>query len=671
MLDLSQQGRAMRVGNVAGWTLAFYDKGPSLESAPAAPLPALALPKIGETSDPLVLSQEDLYASIDVALPGDVSGGRFSATLESTPDLHYRKIRKAKMVEVYLYWKDTLPGVGGYFAGLAGLGGALPLDQLAPALVGRFAIRSVRRTLSTRGGVVTIEGRDWAFDALSRGRPPAQCFESLDALLKAASAEAGCRIVSEPSADGVLGALARGGGDLAEVDRYNAAHPDQSCADLVNYLAEHAGHDLEKGAPSVALLRDGAAHVGLRAIPFPAGLDKIALDAPGGLVEATLEAEEGGAATKPQGTKPARVWRLLARGRGDIKPGMVVSFKAPVDDADLSVGAGTALLGALAGVAEAFGAPEKPDTDIYVTNVTHKLGRTRAFQSEIGGVQLPGSPPLDPWNIWRRPADKDRDTATPTPPGGDAATRAALQMRDIARAASRLNRPPEVAEVRAATTSAPTATAEPAAQTVTVFAGTEGPATQNNGGRTQAIRRGARAVEARGVGVVTPFAWGACGLSAPRYPGMRVLLNYRGGQSADPLEVGALWGPETRMATQAGDWWLCLPTGAATAALGGPEATATAPGPDHPATHDLIDKDGVRVIEVGKLTLRVGQPATGSFKAGQRPQPDAATIAITHANGKAEITIDDGGHIVIKGASVTLQAGGTTLEVTPTKVEVT
>ena len=107
----------------------------------------------------------------------------------------------------------------------------------------------------------------------------------------------------------------------------------------------------------------------------------------------------------------------------------------------------------------------------------------------------------------------------------------------------------------------------------------------------------------------SPFAWGQFGLVLPRYPGMRVLLAHRIGDPDDLIDIGALWERGKAPASKPGDYWLILPAAIDEADR---EQVADDQKPKEPggkATNDLIDADGNRIIEVGKLTVRVGADA--------------------------------------------------------------
>jgi hypothetical protein len=129
---------------------------------------------------------------------------------------------------------------------------------------------------------------------------------------------------------------------------------------------------------------------------------------------------------------------------------------------------------------------------------------------------------------------------------------------------------------------------------------------------------------------------------------MRVAVTHRQANGIDPIEIGSLWqtGHVTEEA-KLGDWWLSLP---AEVPLGNAPAGDNEEAPEDytgKVTHDLVQADGIRIIEVGEFTIRVGQDKLQ--KAGVRPpkptQPGA--LSIEHASG-AKIVIDKDGNITIK-----------------------
>ncbi|MFT8245003.1 hypothetical protein [Roseomonas sp. BN140053] len=613
--------RAARTGNLAGWAAAFL----TAEQA-RAPAPGAAA---------LLIGHADYFAAIEVALPGDLSGGRFSLTVEAMTDAHYKDARGAVAVELFLFWQDVNANLGGYFTNLVGVNAAPDRAALAPALVGRFAIRQRRRGLGRRGGDAVFEGRDLAYDRLATHRAPLVCADGLGGLLRVLSSAAGIPIAAEPSETELLPP-----GTPPAAEQTGSGGEARSVLAEIQALAERIAADLREDAPAVALPVNGTLHLGRRSIPFPAG-GPVDLDLPGGLASATAEADANAVGGR-------RGWRLLLRGRPDLRPGGVVRFKAPEEEVLTTTPSfGTALAGAFAGLAGGFGGPEPPDTAAYVTSVTHRMSRQSGLQTEVTALELPFVLPANPWSLFQRseadgPARPARD--------GDAAANLGRQVRGLARSVLGRLRLPEVAEVRD-TAAAPPATP---AMTLTAWEGTSGFAGESHTLRRHPPAR-ARASEHRAVTTLTPFAWGACGLALPRYPGMRVMLGFRNGLATEPYEFGATWGPGARMTPQAGDWWLCLPRNAPAAALPPTDTADHEPGPDTPATHDLIDAAGNRVIQVGKLTLRIGPDADA--KAGTRPASESAAFSLRHADGKAEITMDANGAITIRGERISLDAG--------------
>jgi hypothetical protein len=155
----------------------------------------------------------------------------------------------------------------------------------------------------------------------------------------------------------------------------------------------------------------------------------------------------------------------------------------------------------------------------------------------------------------------------------------------------------------------------------------------------------------------------------PRYPGTRVFVEHRNGFSDDPVDMGALWktgdGPEA----EAGDWWLTLP---AEVAAGDRSTIADSKDPPKPydkkVTNDLIDADGNRVIEVGKLTVRIGASKLGS--AGTRPQAETETVHIEHEKG-SKITIDSDGNVTVESAAKLTLKAANDVEISGQNVKVT
>lgn len=644
--DLGQSGAA-RIGNLYGWAIGF-----------AAP--------DGDKAKGLLLTSNDYYAKIDATLPDGLSGGRVAIVIDALTDADYAEVKGYGAASLYLFWQDANPGFLGYLAGISGLsalGGGPSGDNLKDALVMRFAFEARRRVGKTSYETV-LEGRDLAFHKLSRASAPAACFDTLASALAAIAKAADVTITPQPTAATMLGQTLQ-----PEDEKSDAANPRLSCAGALGTIVQRiaAGSRgqpeikaLASFAPAPVLLRDGEVHVGRRAMPFPASSKAKPLDGANGLVEATRDGavEDKAAADKKDigsilSDPPGDRWTLLCRGRPDIKPGDIVQFKLPDEDVSATLPSiGGAIVGALAGglAGPLLGmAPEAPDCALLVTGVSHALSRTEGFSTKVSGRAVPMTMPSDPWSLFHTKSGLEEPTEKAIGAGGgDRATQVGRMVSDMARAVVGRLRLPEVGEVRSAVTKAGSPP-EPPAQTVTVYQGTGGRAANANQSRRLPIKR-TDPYEQRGIGVATPFAWGACGLAVPRYPGMRVVLNYMNGVGQDPIDIGATWGPDQRMDSEPGDWWLKLPVGQSVAGI-----TDTADHlPSGKVVNDLTDKDGVRVIEVGKLTIRVGNPPDMAA----RPKHKANTpISIEHSDGKASITMDQDGKITITGKTITIDAG--------------
>lgn len=631
------QARGANVGNLYGWAIGFLARG--------AP---------GETAG-LLLTSNDYYAKIDAVLPDGLAGGRVTIVLDAVTDAHYRAIGACRAAELYLFWQDVNADVLGYLGGISGLsgfGGGPSAADLAPALVTRFAYQTRRRS-GQRAIETVLEGRDNAYHRLARSPAPRQCFDSMGSALNAIARAADVTIVPEPTAATLLGQTL-----MPEDEITDASSPGLTCAGVLATIASRiaAGSRaspeipaLRRNAPSVVLLRDGSVHVGRRAIPFPTGSTPKMLDPSNGLVEAARAGEAGAEGAAPGGGSAPEGWTLLCRGRSDLRPGDVVRFKIPHEDVATTLpSVEMALAGALAGPILGA-APEPPDCSLLVTEVTHAMSRTGGFSTRLSGRPIPDVLTPPPWSVFHTETGlEDQPDTPPGPRGGDRASAVARQVRDLARAAMGRIRLTEVAEVRSAVSRAGSPP-EPPSQTVTVWEGTGAAGVHAHQSRRLPINRDLP-YERRGCGTVTPFAWGQCGLAVPRYPGMRVMVGFVNGAAKDPIDLGATWGPDQRMESQPGDWWLKLPVDQSTEALSDTADHL----PSGQVVNDLTDKDGTRVIEVGKLTIRVGEmPDIGARPEHRVP----AAVSIEHTDGKARITLDQDGAITIAGATISIDAG--------------
>jgi hypothetical protein len=436
------------------------------------------------------------------------------------------------------------------------------------------------------------------------------------------------------------------------------------------------------------LIRDGVLHVGKRpiplahssngaaaAVPVPGGAPAgggpaaaITLTADAGLLETTVAGTAGGGSGGGSGNGSSggsnggsnagsarRQFTLLLRGRPDLKPGDVVKFKLPDEDAKPT----TSSLGALAAIADIAkgltGIDETPDASLYVETVEHKLGRKTGFQTTLTGVEIKGDGGDQAWD------SSGESTRSQNAASGTAAAAAAVRNATEQSSCGSAQSPPNVGEVRAFTAKDPQDAGgnppPPPGQTEAVWVGLTSDAVTSfdagaNAARRMDVERDEKARQKlAGVPYATPFAFGKCGLVLPRYPNTRVLLAYRKGDPHDPVDIGSLWqSGHIPPNAEPGDWWLSLPARVGTAPPSTIEDSDTATNDyDGKISQDLIDGAGHRAIEVTTLHIRVGADLLSD--AGQRVTlaPDDTALVIEHTkNGKsARITIKDDASIEI------------------------
>jgi hypothetical protein len=411
---------------------------------------------------------------------------------------------------------------------------------------------------------------------------------------------------------------------------------------------EEIGRDYGRG---MLLIRDGQLNAGKRPIPID-GKDPKKQGAPKDLTLGTglFEVEPAGkvpidpgwdayAEENREKEPPTHDrFKLTLRGRPDIKPGDIVRFELPKEETASTTPGPEAIVAAVSSVA---GVPVLPDlgqlkdpVSMYVETVEHRLARTAAFMTTLVGVVVP---PDAPWDK-RTPVETATDVDDKGGATGEDRVKKAIDKRYAA--ALDQKRFSEVGEVRAVTTSGQK---EPPAQTETVWRGLG----SGDGHPNQARRLGVRrptAAEKQGVPYASPFAWGKCGLILPRYPGTRVVLTHRNGERDDPIDIGAVWESGHGPDTVAGDWWLILPVDVDSAkrtSLGEKDVPQEHKGS---VTNDLIDAEGNRVIEVGELTIRVGNVLQD---AGKRPKRG---VQVDHKSNSAQIVVSEDGAITIRAS---------------------
>lgn len=650
MLSPAEMLSEVAIGNDAGWALTFHTED-----------------GIGRVVDKpaLTIGRDDYYADIEAALPEGFGPGKYTFRIEGLTDKHYAVLKNRddplSVVRLHLFWRDTNASVRGYLANLAGLSLGGPTGAaLAPALVAELTVTKVSRAVGPRRYEGVIEARERAYMKL-RNRHVLGTMEAATTLemVERLTDDFLVKVGLEPTPgiaaadygfnpDGSLPPPpgAEPGDDARSLDAGTYA---QAIVELGKAMEESMTDARGRG---VLLIRKGTLIVGKRPIP-PVNRKPHVLTHASGFVdsEAVTDAEEPSAeAEEPAPPQGRAQYKLTLKGRPDILPGDVVRFRPAAEDAQRpsrgGFGAAAAsFLGPLAG--DDGGGPE---VALYVNSVEHRLGRDSGFASALLGVEIAGKQFNDAWDVDDGTAPKRGPDANGNTGGTASASAAAARaVRTIAEDAAAAARLPEVAEVRAANTTIPEK-GEPPTQTLTVWRGLERGDGRPNQARRLVVRR-RQPMPFEGVAYATPFAWGRCGLVLPRYPGTRTLLVHRNGQPHDPVDVGAMWesgrGPESKP----GDWWLILPVGVDAAARASIPASEDPPA-EHTgsATHDLIDADGRRTIEVGELTIRVGRADLTA--AGFRPDPPATEDAITieHTEQGAKITIKPDGTITIHAA---------------------
>ncbi|MGN6110709.1 MAG: hypothetical protein ACTHU0_36740 [Kofleriaceae bacterium] len=647
------------VGQDAGWHLTFFTEPPGVR-----------IPKLS-------IGAGDYHSEISAALPAGLEGGAYSFVIEGITNAHYKvlhEIWSAKparplYVDLYLYWRDT-GGVLGYLASVASLTGTL--DRLAGAppdeqRVARLVVTRLSRRVGTRRYEAVIEARERVFAALAQRLPKTVTAATATELavavakkLKIAGEEH--PFVATPS-DG-------------PAPRLEALTGKKGTKELAR-LEDAMKVESKRGGLPMYVIRDGKLHVGPgRKIPLE-GKTK-PLDAEGGLVHVETTAQstvdQTADAEAPIAIPPPShlQYALTLKGRPDLRPGDAVSFADPFSDgmgnlldpaSALNATTTPSSFGeALAGMGRSFlGASEVvggPAT-MYVTSVSHRLSRTEGFVTTLAGI---GIQPGKEWDPVPEPGSPGA-----SPPAATPHDELAGAMQDLVKAMQ-----PEglgVGEVRAAKASG---TGEPPGQTVDVWVGLTGNDGKPSRARRLAVDRDRKARQ-NGVPTVSPFAWGKCGLVVPRYPGTRVVLAHAGNAPDDAVELGALWesghGPDARP----GDWWLILPASVASnlrSSIGDEDIPRE---PTGSATHDLIDADGERTIEVGRLTVRVKPNKLPP--PGVRPDPvsdSAERVTIEHESGSRIVIKEDGDIVITSSKDLTLSTKNTlTLEADDVKVKVT
>lgn len=621
----------LMAGNDAGWLLSFHT-----ETRLGGKLHVVDSPAV------LEVGRDQYYADIRASLPGGLEGGIYSFTIEGLTESDYARIAggRTPVVKLYLYWRETIGGLGGALASLSGLTDVpvgVTSQQIPQSHIATLRVESITRKAGARRYETTITARERAFDVVAT--TPL------------------CTAVDKPIEQAVRDLL----GTHAGFDDFTwwGVKPNLACpppalpavpapnvvlnqGQTIQVLLGELGGKMEEASGNYGrgmfLIRQGQLHVGVRPTPLFPG-PPIELTPDGGLVEAqplqpvpsdpTFDVCAG---LKSGKTAPVRrQFQLTLKGRPDVWPGDLVRFDAPPQETAGGLGA---VAGAAQSLVPGLGVPN--DVQLYVASVDHRLSRTAGFVTTLTGIEVGTT------DIWDCHSVPHRNGGAPSTTAGGPETQAAQAVRTAARELIGAKAWPDVGEVRGMTAKGSQAV-QP--QTETAFRGLDPGDGQGNQSRRLAIARPS-AAPLSDVPYTSPFAWGSCGLVLPRYPGTRILVSHRDGRDDEPIDVGALWADGEGPDAKEGDWWLILPVGASTS----PPADEKKAPDQHKGqvTQDLIDASGNRWIEAGELTVRVG---TDKLKnAGERPDdpPDRGGLTILHPASEAKIQIKDDGTIVIE-----------------------
>lgn len=689
------------IGNASGWALTFHT-----ETAGTIQ-PAL-----------LTVCSADYEARLSATLPAGLEPGSCSITIEGMTDAHYAQIAQSgaasqpTVVQLYLYWVDANASPLGYLANLGGLTdtlGRFDPASMASSLVAVLRIVKVTRAVGVRRYEATIECKERVYQNLSTMRiaQPVSATKLSEAVttigqrtgidiklqgfgadgsMPTSSGNPGGNPSSNPS--GSSGASSSASPAASPGDEQVSIDSGTPYAAALAGLATRMEHASGKYGRGLMLIRDGSLYFGVRQFPLTGDskpltlgsgllrvetLDRVSADPDASPDSATPAAGSATTSAATQATTSAatrRQFKLTLKGRPDLKPGDMASFDSPAEEMATQPGFLDSLLGgAFAGsILPGMGADTiTHPVNLYVTSVTHALGRATGFVTTVTGVEIADL--SRPWDTASGTGAHAPGRATGTTgTRSDGAASAVSAIRQAVREGAETPRSVDIGEVRGFHPSGD-GTTEPPGQTERVFRGLVEPDGRANQARRLDIRRDSPA-PLEGVSYASPFAWGKCGLVLPRYPGMRVVLAHRNGRAEDPVEVGALWTSGHGPTSQAGDYWLILPAAVDPASRSQVADTATPAEYAGKATNDLIDADGNRVIEVGELTLRVGSDHLKN--AGERPArpADQGSVTIEHASGQSSIVMKQDGSVTITAKNITLDAGTGTITMKADSVDV-
>lgn len=649
-LSLERGPDPSKVGFDAGWKLTFY------KSSNGNP----------NSEKKLEVSRSQYYGEIKLDTAASFRAGKFEIKIDGLTDEDYQKITNREEPYVFLKiemgWRDLGSGFLAGFSPLATMVGFEPAEEYIEVMEGR--IQEVTRVTGEFLYRTEIRGIERTFHRLSCTHPDPKKPEMPKGGMKvhqyaeALANQAGVGVVSHTGGGG--GRMIKG---RIEID------PKKSLVEALKTLARKA-HPYGDDREIPMFLRGGKLHFGPWVAPAdkeekagPAdeggkGIHKLSLAT--GLVEAKpigpqSKAEcdlKPGEKPKPEPKPQDLEYDLTLLGRPDILVGDKVEMH--VDKVDLGKTLPESVLGGWGDIGSAvedlFRSSPAPElSDFRVAAVKHVLDRSQGFATFL---RVEPQPPPD--------AETEKTSAAKARQQ-DEEEKIAARLRDLRTEV--LGDMVNIGEVREQRVKRDDQK-ELFPQRVWVQEGLE---PQEPPNRPVRAKRAESPLHLEHKPYLTPFAFGKAGLVIPHYPGMRVAMLHYQGEPADAMVAGCLWDENNEpQKGELGDWWLCLPTNVQTA-----ESVADSGGAEDPkgkGSHDLIDKDGKRVINVRGFRITIGERLMKDI--GERPQtggPEELEILYEKGSGdspakKACIKIDSDGNIEIS-TSGTLKLKANNVEV--------
>jgi hypothetical protein len=608
--------------------------------------------------DPFTVGSAAYDGSVIATLPSGLSGGSYQIVIEGMTDADYEKLRALTekggrlRAALHLWWLDSSANVLGDLAQFTGLANPLGPSTTAPpgnSLVADLRVDRVSRRAGERRYEVTVTGRERVLARLGESLVAGACYTDLDAAVHAVAKAADVTVTTY---------------DVATIhpgpDQPNFADTTPARAlDAMSTLADRVRNARGLSPLPVTMIRDGALHLGKwtgQGAVAGLGVNR-RLDEGSGLV--AIDRGEDSAITgdlSPGAPRPRGTVIVTALGRPDFKPGDTISLALPPTDfPQLEPPTdGAALLTALTGLPADDTRPAGDPSTCLVTEVSHRVSRRQGFVTTVRATVL-GKGDFG----WDKPPDAAaHPESEPSPPHGTvsadpaygaAGAVRALVRHSIARASDPVR--PRIAQIHDHP-----ASGVPRHTSVVRYS------TAAPDGLPVAAQRiqitGQAYGELKEVPYLTPFGWGHFGLVLPRYPGTRVLLASAGGGPGDLIDLGSVWKRDSGPASQPGDYWLVLPIGVSDREHLPDGGGAAA---DGPASHDLIDGDGNRIIETARFVVRVTDQSTHS---DARPDPTsdspAGSVLIETKPGSgsgASIQLKDDGSVTITASSISFDAG--------------